>query len=135
MFLAYLKKEQKELFRDICIFMAASDDNFAESEKKLLSDYCQEMNVDYTENTVSDSYDAAIKKLSEISTVDEQRAIGFELMGMVMADRVYEPEERTYVEKYSAQTGIPMNIFDDMVGLIDKIYDMNEEIKKIVFGK
>ena len=133
MFLAFLNKEQKELFRDMCIFMAASDDDFADSEKKLLRDYCTEMNIEYSENTITSTYDEAIKKIAEISNEKERRAIGFELMGMVMADRVYEPEEREYVVKYSNSSGISMDDFDKMVDLVNEIYDMNEKIKQIVF--
>ncbi len=135
MFLAYLNKEQKELFRDMCIFMAASDNDFANSEKDLLNDYCKEMSVEYTEKTITSSFDEAIRKITDISNDDQRRAIGFELMGMVMADRIYEPEEREYVKKYSVQSGIPMNDFDQMVNLVNKIYDINEEVKRIVFKK
>ena len=133
MFLAYLNPQQKILFRDLCIFMAFADGNYADSEKTLLAEYCTEMGIEYSEKPTTANFDDTISKINETSTFAEKRAIGFELMGMVMADDVYEESEREFVEKYSRVTDIPMDDFDEMEKLITKMKMMNSEIKKVVF--
>lgn len=133
MFLAGLSNRQKELFRDISIFIAFSDGNYADSEKAVLRSYCTEMNIPYTESTTTSNIHEAIDEIVNISSDNERKAIGFEIMGMVMADGVYEDSERVCVEEYSKKTGIPMKRFDNMASLVTKIYAMNDEIRKTVF--
>lgn len=133
MFLSALGNRQKELFRDISIFIAFSDGDYADSEKIVLNSYCTEMGIPYTEQTTTKNIDEAIDEIVKISSDDDKKAIGFEIMGMVMADGVYEDSERVCVEKYSQKSGIPMERFDRMVNLVTKIYAMNDEIRETVF--
>lgn len=134
MFLSALGNRQKELFRDISIFIAFSDGEYADSEKVLMNSYCTEMCIPYTEHATTKNIDEAIDEIVKISSDNDKRAIGFEIMGMVMADGVYEDSERVCVEKYSKASGIPMDRFDKMAELVTKIYSMNDTIREVVFG-
>ena len=45
MYLNLLNEEAKEVFLDLCINLAESDDDFCQKEKNLIDQFCQEMNI------------------------------------------------------------------------------------------
>ena len=45
MFLNRLSNEQKELFLDLCIHASKADNDFAEDEKLVIDQYCDEMHI------------------------------------------------------------------------------------------
>ena len=134
MFLPSLNNRQKELFRDICIFVAFSDNDYSDSEKKVLSSYCTEMDIPYSEIASSKDIDTAIDEIVKISNDVDKRAIAFEILGMVLADEIYDKAEYECINKYSLKSGIPMARLDLMADLVKKIYSMNDEIRATVFG-
>lgn len=60
MFLNELSNEEKNLFIDLCIYGAESNQIFADEEKAMINAYCTEMQIN-----VSDNYKAE-KELEEL---------------------------------------------------------------------
>ncbi len=75
MYLKRLNNEQKELFLDLCISAAMSNNVMEDVEKQLIVQYCEEMQMDDVRFTVQNEVDEAIKQLIEISTDEELRMI------------------------------------------------------------
>ncbi len=135
MFLTQLNTEQKTLFLDMCILCAMADEDFMDSEKHILAEYCKEMNIPYTEIPTQKSFSDVVDRIVDISTDTERRMIGLELMGMVMADGIYQEEEQAYIATYSAASGLSMDTMEEMRTLVEKVYGLKDDIERIVLGK
>ena len=48
MYLNLLNEEAKEVFLDLCINLAESDNDFCQKEKNLIDQFCQEMNIKHS---------------------------------------------------------------------------------------
>lgn len=110
MYLGELNAKQKNRFLDLGIGLAAADDDFSDAEKDTLHLLCDEMRID-------DRYEAevspeeAIRFFASESSQRIQRIVVFEMLGIAMADSVYENSER----KLIAEAAKAFSIEDDEI--------------------
>lgn len=134
MYLNRLNKEQKYLFRDMCIHLSNSNGEFIEKEKALLSAYCDEMQIEYSIIADNNNIDDTMHKLVDISSYLEKRIIGFELMGIIYSDGVFQKDEKNIMEKFSSISGIPMSDLEKMGELVMRVYQLNSDIESLVIN-
>lgn len=132
MLLGNLNERQKQLFKDISIFVAYANGSFDEEEKNTVAAYCSEMDIPYSEDTTTDNIDEAMSEIVDISTEVEKRIIAFELIGLAYADGVYHEEERECIEKFSAKAGISATDLEKIDKLVEKVIDVNNEVIKLI---
>lgn len=99
MYLGRLNDEQKNLFLDLCIHGANSNNDFADDEKEMVNAYCAEMQIPvrYTEET---DLDSCVDRLIQISSKEEIRAILIEITALILADDICDEQEEVFMQKF-----------------------------------
>lgn len=93
MYLNLLNEEAKEVFLDLCINLAESDDDFCQKEKNLIDQFCQEMNIKHR-YMAKLSLDKSLNRLNELCDERGKRAVTAEIIGLVIADGYKDMSER-----------------------------------------
>ncbi len=134
MFLSELKDEQKDLFLDLGIHLSMSDGRFSDIEKNTIRQMCKEMEIgERLEANIE--FDAALNRLSENATVREKRIVLLEMAGIVMADGVYSPEEKTTVENISNTLGVDYPRCENAISLIKELFAVYSKIGDFLSSK
>lgn len=123
MYLSILNEDQKNLFLDVCIYLSKTDGRFANEEEKLLYNLCDEMHIEYRNETYS-KIDDAIKKLSSSSNKKIKRMLILELIGIVFADGVIEKVEIDFVKNVIKEFGLDEEEFEEAFGLVERLYNV-----------
>ena len=134
MYLGELKEAQKNLFLDLCINLAMSDERFAHEEKTMLKQMCHEMGIDErysTEKSVAD----AINELAESATDREKRIMIIELAGIIMADNVYHESEKKILKDLSEAFEISFDETEKIIPTISRLYNVYSNFAKFLTGK
>lgn len=106
MFLSALNEEEKRNFLRLAVFIAKSDEEYAEEEKKMIEAYKYEMNLDFDPDSNDSSIDVN-SLIESFNDSDEQtiKKIFIELIGLVLADEKFVKSEKEilqqFMEKYS----------------------------------
>lgn len=99
MYLSYLDGEEKELFLDLAIYAALSNNEFVDKQKKIIDAYCVEMGL------VNNSYEAKLKldevldRIAKKCSKVELNMIIIEILALVKSDDLYDSLEKEFVEK------------------------------------
>lgn len=134
MFLSELKDEQKDLFLDLGIHLSMSDGRFSDIEKNTIRQMCKEMEIgERLEANIE--FDAALNRLSENATVREKRIVLLEMAGIVMADGVYSPGEKTTVENISNTLGVDYPHCENAISLIKELFAVYSKIGDFLSSK
>ncbi|MCM1165917.1 MAG: TerB family tellurite resistance protein [Lachnospiraceae bacterium] len=106
MYLGKLNDEQKNLFLDLCIHGANSNNDFADDEKEMVDAYCAEMQIPvrYVEET---DFNACVDRLIAISSAEELRAVLIELTAIILADDICDDMEEAFMQEFIKKAGIP----------------------------
>ena len=96
MYLNLLNEEAKEVFLDLCINLAESDDDFCQKEKNLIDQFCQEMNIKHR-YMAKLSLDKSLNRLNELCDERGKRAVTAEIIGLVIADEVNIPSSTRFI--------------------------------------
>ncbi len=127
MFLNRLSSEQKELFLDICIHAAESNDDFAEEEQLVIEQYCDEMRID-VRFEAQHSVPEAVARLKEISSRIDLRIVLLETASLIISDNKYDEEERSFFENFAANLGVSK---EELEGVLTTLGELNEIYGKI----
>lgn len=105
MYLSKLNVEQKELFLDLCIHGANSNNDFADDEKATIKAYCQEMMIPERYEEIED-FEKCTDKLIKISTEEEIREIFVELSALILSDDIVDTYEDEFMQRFIEKSGI-----------------------------
>ena len=133
MYLGKLNNEQKNLFLDLCIHGANSNNDFANDEKEMVNAYCTEMQIPvrYTEEN---DLDSCIDRLIQISSEEEIRAILIEITALILADDICDEQEEVFMQKFIKKTGISNNEYRRISEMIARLSTLYKELNDFVFG-
>lgn len=132
MFLSTLNNEQKKLFLELATKAAAANDVIEESERILLNAYAMEMGIS-NDLTDIDSLDKILNSLKEISNSKELNQITFEIVGMVLADKTYDDQEKEFMNKLMMAFEIPQSRVDIMIKYVQEYTDVVRKINILMF--
>lgn len=132
MFLSTLNNEQKKLFLELATKAAAANDVIEESERILLNAYAMEMGIS-NDLTDIDSLDKILNSLKEISNSKELNQITFEIVGMVLADKTYDDQEKEFMNKLMMAFEIPQSRVDIMINYVQEYTDVVRKINILMF--
>lgn len=110
MYLGELNAKQKKFFLDLGIYLAVADGDFSDAEKNTIHLLCDEMRIEDRYKAEASPEEAIRFFVSEASQ-RIQRIVVFELLGIAMADNVYETCERELI----AETAKAFSIRDDEI--------------------
>lgn len=131
MYLNKLSIEQKNLFLDLCIHGANSNNEFADDEKAIVNAYCEEMDIPvrYDEQT---PFEECVDKLVEISSEKELKKLLVELTALILADNVCDEDEEKFMQKFITKAGISDSEYKRVLDILVKISALYKEIDEFV---
>lgn len=135
MYLNRLNNEQKELFLDLCINAAEADNNFAAEEKRLIEQYCEEMQMAGVRLQADHDFESAVSNLMNISSKEDLRMILLEITALVLADGKFDKAEKEFVDRLVKLTGMESETFDKMKQLLTDLTQLYRNIDDLIFEK
>ena len=131
MYLNRLNNEQKELFLDLSIHAAMSNNLFTDEEKVTVRQYCVEMNIpERYEAKLSN--DEVLEKLSAISTKQEMRIVFMEITALVLSDNIFDEQEQAFVKKVAAAAQVTDEEKDRIVDTVQELYVVYGNIARFI---
>ncbi len=133
MYLKDLSPEQKELFLDLCANASDSNGEFDKPEEDLIEQYAEEMGIEprYKARYTTDE---AVKKLKEISTDVDLRAVSVELVAVLMSDKVMDVLESAFMTKVIEAFDLPKNDLDSVMKNLKKLFEIYDNLNDYVNG-
>ena len=126
MFLSFLNQNERENFLELANFVAKSDDQYAESEKRWIKNFRNEMNLnDY--QLQEKSFDEIMLEFDASSFVSKT-SILLDIINLALADYNYEKEEQKIILNIRKRWNITDEQFHSIVfWLKDKAYILKAE--------
>ncbi len=124
MFLHLLEGEEKENFLELAYIVANYNDDFAEEQKALISQYRIELGL------FEDVYKITNKKLADIlnsfnnSRNEIKNAVFVEIMALIYSDGVYDELEREIASKIMENLDISKEKCSEVIMWIQEIRDL-----------
>ncbi len=131
MFLHQLNNDQKDDVLDLCIHAANSNGNFDDKQKFMVTAYANEMKIDVRFEAIK-GVDESIKNLKEISSKKDLKAITFELLSMLLSDKIFDDFEKELINKISKEFCLDMSTIDEMSKISLAMIENYEKISLIV---
>ncbi len=133
MFLNSMSEEGKKLFYNLEIILAHSDEDFDGTEEALIKSHCAEMGLEYTGNvdlgmSIKDVISAINAKLSK----REKKIIFVELVAVALVDGEYHENEKKVIEELRSLMGIPVDVADDAIKLINNLMSITNSLRNFV---
>lgn len=131
MYLGELNAEQRDRFLDLGIGLASVDGDFSDAEKNAIHLLCDEMRID-------DRYQAdappeeAIRFFASKASRHIQRIVVFELLGIAMADSVYEARELELVNKAAKAFSIGEDEMKEISDAVAQLYGLYVKFSRFV---
>ena len=133
MYLNLLNEEAKEVFLDLCINLAESDDDFCQKEKNLIDQFCQEMNIKHR-YMAKLSLDKSLNRLNELCDERGKRAVTAEIIGLVIADEVISDSESKILQKIKEKFSISHIEMEKLIGLVNELYELYKRFNLFLNG-
>ncbi|HBL40298.1 MAG TPA: hypothetical protein DDY98_01490 [Ruminococcaceae bacterium] len=133
MYLKELNVEQKELFLDLCVNASNSNDEFDETEKNLIEQYAEEMEIEPRFEARFSTDEAAVK-LKEISNETDIRAVFVELIAVLMSDHVLDVVESDFTAKVMKIFDLPTKDLDVVMKNLKKLFEVYDNLNEYVNG-
>lgn len=133
MYLNLLNEEAKEVFLDLCINLAESDDDFCQKEKNLIDQFCQEMNIKHR-YMAKLSLDKSLNRLNELCDERGKRAVTAEIIGLVIADEVISDSESKILQQITEKFSISHIEMEKLRGLVNELYELYKRFNLFLNG-
>lgn len=132
MYLSMLDNEKKHLFLELEIYMSKIDGDFSREEKEIINVHCMEMHIDNNDFECEYSIDELLANLKDALTLQEKRIFFLELVGIILADGVYDGTERDMSNKLSEIFEIDEKGVNEAFQIIQDMKDVYERCAKYI---
>ena len=120
MFLKELRSNNKELFLQLSIHAALSNNIIEDTQKDVLNLYCEEIGINNYELEVKMDLDEILEKINTDTTYREKKIIILEIMALIMADSVYDLDEKKFMEDIIKKLDISDEVLEEAINLVNK---------------
>lgn len=131
MFLSNLNSNQKNLFIQLAIKAAESNGIVPIEQKNMLKAFAMEMSISPVYTTDRDTEDI-INELIATSNERELKIILFEILGIIVADSVFDEKEKVFVGHVVEKCNLDTALIDQMVKLLDDYANVFKSIVDVV---
>lgn len=132
MFLDKLSDEKKEMFLQLSIHAAMSNDDFAEEQKVVIESYCEELGMkDYKIELHSD-LKTLLEEIKASSSKKEKHIIVFEIASVILSDYNYDTIEQEFMNSLNEILEIPEETLEKMIELINNLMEVYEGIAEVI---
>ena len=132
MFLNRLSSEQKDLFFDLCIHASMANNDFAEEEKLMIQQYCDEMQLSDVRYEANLDLDKSVSKLVEISSKAELKMMTLELTGLILSDNKYDDFEKTFMHSFAEKAQMSNDEYNEIFKVVNDLNDLYKKIGDII---
>ena len=131
MYLGELNEKQKSRFLDLGISLAAADADFSDEEKNTIRLLCDEMRIE-DRYTAEVSPEEAVQFFVSEASQRIQRIVVFELLGIAMADSVYQEHECALITKVAKAFSISEREVDEICEAIKQLYGLYTTFSRFI---
>jgi tellurite resistance protein len=131
MFLGTIEESYRKNVLDLALYIAGSDNDFSESEKKIIDAYRQEMNLD--KEPQKRELKAILDSLTSANAGDKRKIL-FEMAALVIADGTYSDEEENITKEIATAFGIGNDFITHSIEIIDDLNVLYLKATKLVNG-
>lgn len=132
MYLSVLNSEERVLFLGLAYNLATSDGEYSSEEQATIEGYCQEVQVQFDDNTMIKPIDYIINELTVKSDVKVKKIVVFEAIGLAMADNKYDEGERSIVNQMISVFGLDSKFSNECEQVIKEYISFQNRINKLV---
>lgn len=131
MYLGELNETQKVRFLDLGIGLASVDGKFCDEEKNIIRLLCDEMHIE-ERCTAEVSPEEAAQFFVTEANQRIQRIVVFELLGIAMADSIYQDCELALITKIAKAFSIDKHEMDDLCEAIRQLYRLYAKFSRFI---
>ena len=131
MYLEELNAKQKDRFLDLGISLAVADGHFSDAEKNTIHLLCDEMRIE-DRYEIQATPEEAIRFFRSETSRRIQRIVAFELLGIAMADSVYETREREMVDELAKAFSIGDDEMKEISDAVEQLYGLYVKFSRFV---
>lgn len=132
MFLGLLNKGTKDLFLELSIHTALANRVLATEEEEIILQYCNEMNIPMKEIKKTMDEETLVSKLSNDISIVEKRIVIIEIVALVLADEVYDEEEKDFLIKLVKSMGLDAKDLEEASNLVKRFNNIFEEMNNFI---
>lgn len=131
MYLSELNTKQKNRFLDLGISLAVADGDFSDTEKNTIHLLCDEMRI-ADRYTAEVSREEVVRFFTTEASSRIQRIVVFELLGIAMADSVYETREHETMIEMASAFSISENEIYEIREAITQLYGLYTKFSRFM---
>lgn len=135
MFLKKLNLREREMFLELAYLIAKIDGEVARQEKDMMEEYREEMSINASNYKIMEKSKEEILDFFSKSTKDIQKAVFFEAIVIALSDKKYKKEENEVILSLKSQFGISDEEYEDIIGLLCKLNQINKKLDEYKIGK
>lgn len=133
MFLIELSDIEKEAFVSLCYHASMSNGYVDEDESLVIKSYCQEMNIDYVSCDNAMPMEEACNVF--IASSDKiKKIVIFEILGVMLADGIYDEKEKEYVSTLSRRINVSTEVMNELTVLIEDYMECVKRISSTIYN-
>lgn len=132
MFLGLLNKGTKDLFLELSIHAALANRVLATEEEEIILQYCNEMNIPMKEIKKTMDEETLVSKLSNDILMVEKRIVIIEIVALVLADEVYDEEEKDFLNRLVKSMGLDAKALEEASNLVKRFNNIFEEMNNFI---
>lgn len=131
MFLNSLNDKQKTLFLELAIKAAEANGTVELEEKNMLKTFAIEMNIRpfYTTERKTEEI---VNELMGISNERDLKIILFEILGILISDKVFDINERTFIDNVVKTCNMDTSLVEKMLNLLNDYVRIYNNIIDVV---
>lgn len=133
MFLREFSKEQQKIYLNLAYALLWSDGEYKDEEKKLFSQYENEVSVDVTDIEKAD-FSIEIDKLKDITFVQKKK-IFMELFLVASIDCEYAPEEKALLKIAKDKFSLTDKDVKSIAGAVNSLVIGLNKIQSVIEGE
>ncbi|SFC34583.1 tellurite resistance TerB family protein [Butyrivibrio sp. YAB3001] len=134
MYLSRLNNQQKAIFLGLAFNLATTDGDYSESEKAMISTYCDEMHIFFDKTSMVKSNSVLLEEMSKISDIEAKRIVVFELIGLALADGNYHVTERNFIKTMLEEFGLEDGYDSECESVVNEYLNCQSKISQLVLG-
>ena len=132
MFLNILNEDEKILFLEMALTVAAANDVLEETEVLMLEQYCKEMDIAPFEKPQIRSLDEIITAFKDSTETSKHIAV-LELLGLGHSDGSFDKTEDSSIKDFALGIGLSEELYNTLSHDIDSYVTILNDIEAHVF--
>ena len=134
MYLVMLNSQEKELFLGLAYAIASSDGTYSDVEKKMINAYCQEMQIDFKEDSMIKPVEDIILTFTKVSSEEIKKIVVFEAIGIAMVDGGYDENERKIIIEMEEKFKLEAGFNKKCESLLNEYISIQHRMNQLIIG-